>query len=146
MPKVQNYSAVAIDGLTEFEAHPGPSSETTTSNGWVTKSEYPYTSTLKSAGKYVIDYSAQLGQSKTGRLVGIQIQWRLGTSGTWNTLAEVITSFGADDAYGLFSGFNEVTLPSDTVIQIQINWGQTTTGFEGLIKEANIKIGKAAEL
>lgn len=144
--KIQRFGSISIDALTEFEAFSDDSTQSTTSNGWVTKNNYPYTSVEKSAGNYVIDFSAEIGQSDKEKAVGSRVQWRIGTSGTWLTLTDIRNGLSADDQYELRTGFRLVTVPTDSVIQIRWQWGQTDDGGTGRIRNANIKIGKASEL
>ena len=58
-----------IETLTEFEAFSDNTQESTTSNAWVTKNNFPYTTSTKTAGEFVIDYSAQIGQSDKQKTV-----------------------------------------------------------------------------
>jgi len=136
---------IPIDALTEFEAFSSDSEETTTSNGWITKSGYPYTTDTKSAGDYVIDHTAQVGQTDKEKTVGHRVQWREGTSGTWIDLIDIRDAVSTDDAFQVRTGFNIVTLSSDTDFQVRIQWGQTDDGGTGKIKFANIKIGKVSD-
>lgn len=134
-----------IEALTEFESFSSPGTESTTSNSWVTKSGYPYTSSPKTAGTYVVDFTAQVGQSNKDREVGSRIQWRLGTTGTWNTEAEIRDGVSANGQFQLRTGFFEIVLPADGVFQLRWQYGQTDEGGTGSIKQANIKLGKSAE-
>lgn len=134
-----------IDALTEFEAFESAAQQSTTSNGWVTKSGYPYTSTPKSAGNFVLNYSAQLGQSDKEKEVGLRVQWRPGTSGTWITLVDVRNGLSVDDGYELRTGFNIITLATDGVFQVRQQFGQTDEGGTGRIRNAAITIGKVAD-
>ena len=145
MPKVQSLQSLSIDALTEFEAFESPGREATTSNGWVTKSGYPYTSVEKSAGFFVIDHTALVGNSDKEKQTGHRVQWRQGTSGSWITLVDIRNAVSVDGGTALRSGFNIIELTADTVFQVRIQFGQTDDGGTGDIEEANIKIGKAAE-
>ena len=127
-----------------FEAFESVGIQSTTSNGWITKSGYPYTTTTKTAGDYVIDYSAQIGQSDKEKVVGYQVQWRPGTTGTWLELVDVRDGLSIDDGYQLRTGFDIITLPSDGVFQVRVRWGQTDEGGTGRIQRAAIKISKVS--
>lgn len=131
-------------GFTEFEAFTDDSTESTTSNSWVTKNNYPYTTTTKTAGDYLVDYTAQLGQSDKEKEVGYRVQWREGTSGTWITLVDVRDGVSQDGAYQLRTGFNIITLSTDTVFQVRVQWGQTDEGGTGFIRNAAIKVSRVA--
>lgn len=136
-----------IDSLTEFETFSSDAVQSTTSNGWITKTGYPYTTDVKSAGTYVIDYSANVGQSDKEKEVGSRVQFREGTTGTWITIggSDIRNGVSADDAYELRTGFNNITLTTDTEVQIRWQFGQTDDGGTGRIRFASIKIGKVAE-
>lgn len=143
---IRDLNNVDISSLTEFESFSGLSQQSTTSNSWVTKSEYPYTTDVKSAGKYIIDFTAQVGQSDKEKEVGSRFQWRPGTSGSWITLgSEIRDAVSTDGAYQYRTTFTEITLATAGVFQVRIQFGQTDDGGTGLIREANIKIGKVAE-
>ena len=58
-----------VDALTEFEAFTSDSEESTTSNLFVVKSGFPYTTGPKTAGEYVVDFTAQIGQSNANKNV-----------------------------------------------------------------------------
>jgi hypothetical protein len=145
MPRRDDFTAAGenvVVGFTEFEAYSDNSTESTTSNGWVTKSGYPYTTDVKTAGQYVIDWSAQLGQSDKQKEVGLLVEWREGTSGSWTELADLRDGVSQDDAWDIRTGFNLVTLSTDTEFQIRIRFGQTDEGGTGRIRFAGIKIGR----
>jgi hypothetical protein len=142
---LRNITSISIDALTEFEAFESDAEESTTSNRWVTKSGYPYTTITKSAGDYVINFTAQVGQSDKEKTVGSRVQFRLGTSGTWITIKDIRDAVSTDDAFQLRTGFFIITLPVDGVFQVRQQFGQTDDGGTGKIKEANITIGKVAE-
>lgn len=142
---LDNISGLDLKTLTEFEAFESEAEETTTSNGWVTKSGYPYTTVTKTAGFYIIDHTAQVGQSDKEKQISHRVQWREGTSGTWQTLLEIDDAVGTDDAFQVRTGFNLVELTADGVFQVRIEYGQTDDGGTGKIKEANIKIGKVGD-
>ena len=145
-PAIREIAAggIPIDALTEFEAFSDDPQESTTSNGWVTKNNYPYTTDVKTAGDYVVDFSAQIGQSDKEKTVGFRVQWREGTSGTWITLADARNGLSADNGTELRTAFRVITLSTDTEFQIRIQWGQTDDGGTGTIENATIKIGKVA--
>lgn len=136
---------IPVDALTEFEAYASDNTQSTTSNGWVTKAGYPYTTEVKTAGQYVIDFTAEVGQTDKEKQVGFRVQWRQGTSGSWVKLSDTRNGVSTDDEYALRTGFRLVTLPIDTEFQVRLQWGQTDDGGSGLIRNAGIKIGKVAE-
>jgi hypothetical protein len=133
-----------VDALTEYEAFTSPSLESTTSNNWVTKSGYPYTSEVKTAGKFIVDFTAVIGQSNSNKVVGFQVEYRLGTSGTWIELFSILEKYPQSNGESVITSFREIELLTDSVIQIRLNWGQTDNGGTGRIEQANIKLGKVA--
>jgi hypothetical protein len=135
---------ITIDTLTEFEAFGSAGLETTTSNGWVTKSGYPYTTTSKSPGDYIVNYTAQIGNNSNNTEIGFRAQWRLGTSGTWIDLVDIRRQVPRGGDTILTTGFSIVTLPASGVFQVRIEYGQTDSGGTGSIQEANITIGKVS--
>ena len=126
------------------EAFNDDSTQSTTSNSWVTKSNFPYTSSTLAAGDYIIDFTAELGQSDKEKDVGYRVQWREGTSGTWLNLTSIINGLSVDDGYELRTGFRIVTVSTSTVIQVRVQWGQTDEGGTGRIRNAGIKIKRKA--
>ena len=136
---------IPVEALTEFEAFASDNNQSTTTNGWATKSGYPYTTDIKSAGQYVVDFTAEIGQSDKFKQVGFRVQWRLFTSGAWNTLSVTKNGVSTDGEYALRSGFRLINLPVTTNFQVRLQWGQTDDGGSGFIKNAGIKIGKVAE-
>lgn len=133
---------IPVESITEFEAFSSPSSETTTSNNWVTKSGYPYTTDIKSAGSYVVNYTAQIGNSANNSEVGFRVQWREGITGTWLDVVDIRRQIARANDVNLTTAFSIVELTTPTEFQIRIQWGQTDSGGTGFISEANIMIGK----
>lgn len=131
-----------IETLTEFESFGSPGLETTTSNSLVTKSGYPYTTSVKSIGTYAIDYTAQVGQGNNNQLSRLVVQWRLGTAGSWITLLDTEQEL-RDVGFAPWSGFSLVSVPSAQVFQVRIQYANPGSG-SCRIQEANIKIGKVS--
>ena len=144
-PAIRELANRDIAAVTEFEAFNDDTQESTTSNGYVTKNNYPYTTAEKSAGDYVINYTALIGQSDKEKLVGFRAQYREGIAGGWTTLADARNGLGSDDGTELRTGFNVITLASDTEIQIRLQWGQTDDGGTGTIENAAITISRVAD-
>lgn len=134
-----------LETLTEFEAFESESNQTTTSNGWVTKSGYPFTSAAKEAGRFVIDHTAEVGNSDKEKQTGHRVQWRPGTAGSWQTLVDIRNAVSVDGRTELRTGFNIIDLPSDGPFQVRIQFGQTDDGGTGTIRNANIKIGRVGD-
>ena len=136
---------IPVDALTEFESFSSAGFESTTSNAYVTKSGYPYTTAVKSAGDYIIDFTALLSQTNNNRRVAFRVQYREGIAGAWITIFESDYYPSRSGANIAATSFREITLASDTEFQVQLQWAVTTTGGSGGIEEANIKIGKVAD-
>jgi hypothetical protein len=136
---------VTVEALTQYDSFESSALEETTSDGWVIKSGFPYTTPVREAGTYVVDYSAEIGQSKAAKNVGFRVEWRQGTSGPWIELTNIITGLAAADTYELRTGFQEIVITSTTVIQFQISWGQTNETGIGRIQKAGVKIGRKGD-
>lgn len=61
----------AIEGTTI--AFSDDALQSTGSNNWVTKNNYPFTSPTLDAGDYIIDFTAELGQSDKEKQVGYRV-------------------------------------------------------------------------
>jgi hypothetical protein len=136
---------VTVEALTQYDSFESAGVEETTSDGWVVKSGFPYTTPVREAGTYVVDYSAALGQSKSAKNVGFRVEWRMGTSGTWIELENIQGGLAAANTYELRTGFQEITITSNSVIQLQISWGQTIETGTGRIRNAAVKIGRKGD-
>lgn len=123
-------------GALEFEAFESTPEESTTSNFWVTKSSYPYTTSTLSAGTHLLQYSAQMGQSDKQKRVGMRFQYREVGDIMWTTLVDVRDGLSVDDQWELRTGFNLIVLTSDTAIEVRFQWGQTGDGGIGRIRNA----------
>lgn len=133
-----------ISTLTEFEAFASTSTQSTTSNGWVTKNDYPYTSIEKTPGVYVIDYTALVTNSDKQKAVGLRVQWRE-DSGAWQTIHDTRNGVASDDEYDVRTSFALITVTTDATIGVRMQFGQTDDGGTGRIKDTAIKIGKVSE-
>lgn len=127
-------------GLAEIQAFNDDSTQSTTSNGWVTKSNFPWTTAMLPAGDYVVTFSAELGQSDKEKNVGYRVQWREGTSGTWLDLTSIVNGLSIDDGYELRTGFRVITVSSTSVIQVRVQFGQTDEGGTGRIRNAGVSV------
>lgn len=141
---LDNISNLDLETLTEFESFTSPNQQTTTSSGFQTKSGYPYTTSTKPAGRYIVDHTVQCGNTDKEKRAGHRVQWRPGTSGSWQTLVDIRDANSVDNQFQLRTGFNEIELTADGVFQVRIQYGQNRDGGVTRIREANIKIGKVA--
>lgn len=125
------------------ESFSSDATESTTSNNWIVKSGFPYTTTAKEAGDYLIDYTAQITQTQKQKAAGFNVQWREGTTGSWTDLADIREGVSVDNGYSFRTSFNRVTLASDGVFQVRVRYGQTDDGGTMFIRFVSIKITKA---
>jgi hypothetical protein len=103
----------SIGDITQAEGFISNGTEQTTSDGWVSKSGFPWTTIgTKTAGQFSIRWFAQVGQTKTNRNFGFRVLWRP-TGGTFEVLGEVQLTVNRDGDVIMQSGFKNVTLPSD---------------------------------
>jgi hypothetical protein len=114
----------------------------TTANGWVQAALY-LTPVIK-AGKYIVHYKAQLTNSSK-KPVGFQVNASEG-AGPFVTLEESIKSPATANVYETRSAFEEITLSADDIINIQVNFGQTTAGGTGKIRLIAVYLFKVGEL
>jgi len=135
-----------VSDLGQEEAFNSLTQETTTSNGWVSKSGFPWTTiNNKTAGEFVVAWSSEVGQTKTNRNFGFRVRARP-TGGTWVTLGEVELSVNRDDDLFMQSGFQEITLPTDNTIEIDIQFGQTTQGNSAIIRNVSVEVQRTGDL
>ena len=125
--------------ITQAEGFSSVAQETTTSNGWVSKSGFPATSaSIKTAGQFSIRWSATVGQTKANRNFGFRVQWRP-TGGVFSVISSVDLSVPRDNDAFMQSGFQEVTLPTDNTIEVDVQHGQTTDGFASILENVSIE-------
>lgn len=129
-----------FDDVTEAEGFVSNAQETTTSDGWVSKSGFPFTTTSpKTAGKFSVRWFAEVGQTKTNRNFGFRVRWRP-AGGTWADLASVQLTVNRDNDVIMQSGFKEVTLPSNGDIEIDVQHGQTTQGSASILQNVSVEV------
>lgn len=119
----------------------------TTTNAWTRASGWPQTSSVKLAGDYIIDFTAQVGQSDKEKIVGSRLQYRFNEAGSWLILADsdIRDALSADDEFQYRTSFAVLTVPSDgDTIQWRWQFGQTDDGGVGRIKNTAVKITRRA--
>jgi len=121
-----------------------PTKRNTTSNGWV-QNQVITTPTLL-AGSYQLDFTALIGQSIKQRQVGYQVQWRVGTSGSWTNIIRVFEGVAVADSFVPRTGFTKINILSDSVIQIRDRFCQTDDGGTGSIKDSGFRITKIEDI
>jgi hypothetical protein len=141
---LRSIDGIDLNSLTAYESFSSVGAQSTTSNGYVTKSGFPYTTGLKESGKYIIDFTSNIAQDSNNSEAGFRVQYRLGTSGTWIDLFEIIVQFPRSGGAPPITSFVEVELLTDSVFQIRLQWGQTNKGGSATISNSIIKLGKVA--
>jgi len=136
----------SIGDITEAENFLDSPQETSTADGWVSKSNYPFlTSGIKTSGSFSIRWSIVVGQTKAGKNFGYRVRWRV-EGGTWASLLEIDQASinSANDVF-LQGGFSEVILPSDSKVEIDVQYGQTTAGGAAIIRRASVEIRRIGD-
>ena len=142
---LKRFGGFSVSDLTEAEGHTREEQESTTSNGWVSMTTFPFLTTLsKTAGKFSIRWSANVGQSKTNRNFGFRARWRP-EAGTWVVLSEIETSVNRDGDLIMQGGFKEVTLASNAKIEVDLQFGQTTQGNNALIENGSMELRRLGD-
>lgn len=135
----------SLGDITEAEGFVSNARETTTSDGWVSKSGFPWTTAnTKTAGQFSIRWFAQVGQTKTNRNFGLRIRWRP-AGGIFADLAEVNLTVNRDGDVVMQSGFKEVTLATDAQIEIDLQHGQTTQGQSSILENVSVEVRRIGD-
>lgn len=135
----------SIDDITEAESFMDSPEEQTTSDGWVSKNNFPFlTENTKTAGKFSIRWSMEVGQTKSDKLFGYRVRWRE-EGGTWSDLTSIITTVLNNDDIFLQGGFAQVTLPSSAKVEIDVQYGQTTAGFSAILRNVTVEIRRIGD-
>lgn len=130
----------SVTDLTQAEGFTDSAQENTSSDDWVSKTNFPIvTVNEKTAGKFSLRWSANVGQTKNGRNFGFRVLWRP-TGGVFAVLSSVQLSVSNDGSVLMQSGFKEVDLLADSTIEMDIQHGQTTDGFESIIKDVSVEV------
>lgn len=116
----------------------------TTSNRWV-QNHFVTTPTLL-AGDYQLDLTALISQTIKQRQVGYNVQWRIGTSGSWTDIIKVFEGVAVADSFVPRTAFTKITIPTDSVIQIRDRFGQTDDGGTGKIKDSGFRLTKIEDI
>lgn len=130
----------SITDLTEAEGKTQNALDTTTSNGWVSRAGFPFLTTgVKTAGKFSIRWSTEVGQTTKNRNYGLLVRWRP-EGGAWTTLSSVELANSRDNNFIMQGGFKEVTLPTDSKIEVDMQFGQTTGGGTAQIQNSALEV------
>lgn len=142
---LERFGNFSINDLTEAEGVTSIAQETTTSNGWVSKTGYPFlTSLSKTAGQFSIRWSSEVGQTTKNRNYGLRTRWRP-EGGTWVVLGEVELSNARNNNFLMQSGFKQVILATNSKIEVDIQHGQTTGGGSSVLQNASMEIRRIGD-
>lgn len=142
---ISRLANVNLADITQLEEFSSDGAESTTSNGWVTKSGFPFTSvSIKTAGEFEVAWSSEIGQSTKQKAVGSEFSWRP-VGGTWEVLSDIRAGVATSNEYQLRSGFRKVTLAADAMVELRAQWGQTNDGGIGLIRNVTMKIQRISD-
>lgn len=141
-----SWAKESFDDITEAEGFVSNGTEQTASDGWVSKTGFPWTTTeTKTAGKFSLRWFMEVGQTKATRNFGYRVLWRP-TGGAWTILSEISSATVAKDGNkGQQSGFKEITLPTDNTIEMDIQHGQTIDGFESIISNVSVEVRRLGD-
>lgn len=144
LAKIGNFS---IGEIAQIEGFVSNNEETTTSNGWVSKSGFPWTTVgVKTAGTFSLRWFAEVGQTKATRNFGFRVRWRP-AGGSWSILSELpLLTVSRDNNKFQQSGFKQITLPVDNNIQIDFQHGQTTDGFASILSNVSVEVRRIGDL
>lgn len=131
--------------LTEAESFNSVNTETTTSNGWVSKSGFPYVTGIKTAGKFEVRWFAEVGQTRRNRNFGFRCRAAPSVSALV-VLSSVELTLPRNNNVIMQSGFQEIELPSDGTITIDLEYGQTTNGFSAIIQNASVLVQRTGDI
>jgi len=143
---LQRFGSFTVADLGQEEAFNSLSQETTTSNGWVSKSSFPITTEFtKTAGQFVVQWSAEVGQTKTNRNFGFRVL-AAPTGSPLVELGNVELTVNRDNDLIMQSGFQEIIVPTDNTIDIDIQFGQTTQGQSAIIRNVSVEVQRTGDL
>lgn len=128
-----------------FDAYISENSQSTTSNGWVTVSGFPYTSPVLEPATYIVSWSIVVCQTDKEKQVGTRVQTRLGTSGGWSTEVgtDIRNAVSVDDGCDTRTSFFTYIVPTSSVFQLRYQFGQTGDGGTATKEVASVWFIKA---
>ena len=134
----------SIGDIAEIENFTSTVRETTTSDGWVSKAGFPWTSGPKTAGVFSVRWFYEVGQTKASRNFGYRT---LITSPTADTLSEIaIASVRSDNDLIQQSGFQDYALLADGSITVDVQYGQTTQGNSAIMQNVAVEVRRVGDL
>lgn len=135
----------SLADITEAEGFMDSPEEQTTADGWVSKNNFPFlTANTKTAGLFSLRWSMEVGQTKSDKVFGYRVRWRA-EGGAWSDLTSIITTVMNNNDVSLQGGFADVQLPSDSKIEMDVQYGQTIAGFAAIIRNVSVEIRRIGD-
>lgn len=136
---------VGVDSFNEHEDFESETSESTTSDVYITKTGFPWTTATKTAGRYKISYYAEIDNSQKQKTMGCRVSYQLNGAGGYTIIG--LNTDGSAENGGIlaFSGFKEINLAVDSTIDILVEYGLTTGGGTMTISRVRISVEKVEE-
>lgn len=140
---------VSFANATSYDEFTSTPLQLTTSNGWVEAARFTVPEAVD-AGIFDVQWSQQIGQTKGGRNFGMQVSFRLGDDGDANPWT-VINSIDnlqvpSNNSSSLYTGFRNITIATDGLFQIRLEFGQTVSGGVASISEINVVTFRVGDL
>lgn len=138
---LQKFGGFSVSDLTEAEGFTSNTLEQTASDGWVSKTNFPWLTTeIKTSGLFSLRWFMEVGQTKATRNFGFRVLWRI-EGGVWAVLSEIASSTVSRDGNTIMqSGFKEVSVLADSKIEIDVQHGQTTAGFQSIMSNVSVEV------
>jgi hypothetical protein len=127
-----NLTPVQLQDIDGYEYNQSIGLEFTTLNSWITKSGSPFTTAIKKAGTYVVMWYAEVGHTVIAAPCGYRLQYRIGTTGTFINLTQSQNGVAVASQLDSRTGFAPILIPSDSVVQFNVQYGATTTGISAI--------------
>ena len=127
---------------TEYHAYESVAEQTDISNGWVQKALF--TTPVLPSGYYIVHYRAQITNTSK-KTVGFQVRFQEDALG-FEVLEESFNAPTTANVYETRGTFDEVQILNDNTADIEINFGQTTSGGTAKIKNVVVYLFKVGEL
>jgi len=134
---------------TSYDSFQQTAADSTTSNGWVETAKFDSAESVLD-GRYSVQWSMELEQSRGGRNMGIQISFRPGDDGDANAW-EILNSndtlqVSSNNASIQHSGFVEVELLTEDVYQVRVEFGQTVSGGTQFVREIDVVVFRVGDI
>lgn len=128
---------------TQYYAFQTLAEQLTVSDLWVEAAAYTTGISIPS-GKYILHYKAQVTNSSK-KPVGFQVEVQEDAL-PFVVVEESTKSPSTANIYETRSGFEEITVSADNVVNIAVNFGQTTAGGTGKIRRIAIYLFRVGDI